>query len=128
MLSFSVWGTGWIDEAAEALDIATLTEGTYIPYSQENWENNSDKIRVLFFHAAWCPTCRRAQVHIMKEYSILTSDTVVLKTNFDTYNDLKTFYNVTKQHTYVIVDESGNVLRKWYGGNTERIAEEISTL
>ena len=128
MLIYSIWGRGRIDEEAEALDIASLTEGKYIPYSVENREQNADKKRVLFFHAAWCPTCRAAQKGILENYTLLNTDTIVFKIDYDDSKDLKKKYNVTKQHTFVVIDENDNAIVKWYGGDAEKIAEEMNKL
>jgi len=128
MLTFSIWGRGGIDPEAEALDIASLTEGKYIPYTLESWAMNEDKIRVLFFHAAWCPTCRAAQVGILENYTLLNPDTLVFKIDYDNSKDLKKKYKVTKQHTFVITDKNDKVIVKWYGGDAERVAEEVEKL
>lgn len=125
MLIFPIWGRGGVDAEAEALDIATLTEGQYIPYTVADWAQNQDKKRVLFFHAAWCPTCRAAQVGILENYTLFSPDTVVFKIDYDNSKELKRTYNVTQQHTFVITDEDDNAIAKWYGGDAERIAEEI---
>ena len=130
MILFSVilWARGGVDAEAEALDIATVTEGKYVWFSDEEWENNSDKNRVLFFHAAWCPTCRQAQKEIIETYAQLDDNTVIFKIDYDNSKELKRKYGVTKQHTFVIADGNSEALAKWYGGSTLEINDQLNKL
>ena len=99
--------------------------GSYIDYSQQNFENNKDKKRILFFYAAWCPTCRPADANFKANLDELPSDTVLFRVNYDTEKDLKQKYNITYQHTYVQVDENGNEVAKWNGGQIEQLLSNI---
>ena len=128
LLGVVLWGRGRVDAEAEALDIAALTEGTFIWYSESDWEDNADKTRVLFFHAAWCPTCRGAQKNILENYAQLNENAVIFKTDYDSKTELKEKYGITKQHTFVITDENGEPISIWYGGDIEEINEKIDRL
>mgnify|MGYP003491827866 CR=1 FL=1 len=88
----------------------------YVEYSEQNFASNKDKKRVLFFHAAWCPTCQAANKEITANLSSIPSDVILLITDYDTQKELKKKYNITYQHTFVLVDSSGNEIQKWNGG------------
>jgi len=128
LLGILLWARGSVDAEAEALDIDSLTNGKYMWFSEESFNRHSDKNRVLFFHAAWCPTCRKAQKELIEEFSTIPSDAVVFKIDYDNNPDLKNKYGITRQHTFVIVDSSGKVLITWNGGDTEKVVEELAKL
>lgn len=95
----------------------------YVPYSQPSFDAAADKKRVLFFHAPWCPTCRPADTAFQKDEALIPEDVVLFKTDYDTSADLKKKYQITYQHTFVLVDTNGNAITKWNGGQmTELIA------
>lgn len=92
----------------------TSLAGSYTAYDSSLVGQNEKT--VLFFHAAWCPSCVAADKGI-------TSGTVpqgltVLKADFDTSTELRKKYGVTSQHTFVQVDADGNMINKWAGGNS----------
>ena len=71
---------------------------------------------VLFFHASWCPDCRKADAS-------LTTDGVpdgmtVVKVDYDTATELKQTYGVTQQFTFVLVDGTGAKKAVWTGTHT----------
>lgn len=80
---------------------------------------------VLFFHAAWCPTCIAANKAFNASISQLPADVVLLKTDYDTETALKKKYAVTYQHTFVQIDASGNQISKWTGGDVESLKKYI---
>lgn len=76
---------------------------------------------VLFFHAAWCPTCRSAEKDILSRIDELDPTITIIKTDYDTENELKKKYNVTYQHTFVQVDKNGELVTLWNGGSLNEI-------
>ena len=70
---------------------------------------------VLFFHTSWCPSCRSADSNITETG---VDDFLLLKVDYDSHSDLKKKYGVTYQHTFVQVDQNGEMIQKWNGGNT----------
>ncbi|MFC1653855.1 thioredoxin family protein [Patescibacteria group bacterium] len=97
----------------------------YKSFSKEDFDKNQDKRRILFFHASWCPTCKVADKDITSNLNKIPEDVVVFKTNYDTEKDLKQKHDITYQHTFVQVDEDGNQITKWTGGNTKEILENL---
>ncbi|MCK9190994.1 MAG: thioredoxin family protein [Sphaerochaetaceae bacterium] len=79
---------------------------------------------VLFFHASWCPTCRSAREEFNKRQSEFKYINLIL-VDYDNSNDLKKMYGVTYQHTFVQIDENGDALAKWNGGDVEKLLSNV---
>ena len=88
--------------------------GTYAAYDS-SLVGQTDKT-VLFFHAAWCPSCISADKGISA--GNVPDGLTVLKTDFDSSTDLRQKYGVTSQHTFVQIDANGELVNKWTGGNS----------
>lgn len=89
----------------------------YVNYSPElvnEITNDGDKA-LLFFHAAWCPTCRRADKEIRDNISKIPSDVTIFKVNYDTEKELRNKYRINYQHTFVQVDRNGDSINKQQG-------------
>lgn len=99
--------------------------GQYVEYTQAAYDANADKKRVLFFHAAWCPTCKSADAEFNENVSEIPAGVVVMKADYDAEEALKTQYGVTYQHTFVQVDAQGNEIAKWNGGSTEELIANV---
>lgn len=99
--------------------------GVYDHYSPEAYAAAASSKRVLFFHAKWCPTCKVADASITSGLSKIPAGVVIFKTDYDTEIALKEKYKVTYQHTFVQVDENGNEVAKWNGGDIEEIIDNV---
>lgn len=97
----------------------------YVSYSKEAFDRVSDKKRVLFFHAPWCPTCRPADAAFQKDAALIPQSVVLFKTDYDTSTELKKKYAVTYQHTFVQVDATGKEVTKWNGGQLSELIANI---
>lgn len=93
----------------------------YIEYSAVKFDNNSDKKRVYFFHASWCPTCKIVNKEFSENSAGIPKDVILFKTDYDTENELKKKFGITYQHTFVLVDENGNEVTKWNGGGISEL-------
>lgn len=96
----------------------TTTVGSYEAYSADKIARAADGTLVLFFHAAWCPSCRALNSNIESNRSQIPTGVSILKTDYDSETDLRKKYGVTTQHTLVQVDKDGNLIKKWSGGST----------
>lgn len=67
-------------------------------------------LKVLFFHASWCPKCRDLDADI--EANEVPSGMTIFKVDFDTATELRQKYGVTLQTTIVYVGDDGAVLTK----------------
>ena len=103
----------------------------YVAYSPQALEEGVGKTRVLFFYANWCPTCIPVDKEIQANSTRIPEGTIIYRAN---YNDSETDaneealadkYNVTYQHTFVIIDDEGNEVTKWNGGDLDRILSEL---
>lgn len=81
--------------------------GLYVAYTDQDFSQRSDKRRLLFFHAQWCPQCRALDASIASEMT-LPEDVVIYKVDYDDRQDLRQKYGVTIQTTVVLVDENGD--------------------
>lgn len=100
----------------------------YPNYTEENLRSVLDNYEavVLFFHADWCPTCRALDKELTENSDSLDTEQVaVVKVNYDTEKDLKKKYNVTLQHTMVLVDKDQNEITKWIGGDLETLKSQL---
>ncbi|MBD3280621.1 hypothetical protein GF389_03800 [Candidatus Dojkabacteria bacterium] len=89
------------------------TSGVYADYSETTFDEHSNKTRILFFHAKWCPSCRELDETIEADEDDIPSDVAIFKVDYDDEVSLKQEYGVTLQQTLVVVDENGNEVDKW---------------
>ncbi|HUQ84761.1 MAG TPA: thioredoxin family protein [Candidatus Limnocylindrales bacterium] len=103
----------------------------YVEYSKADLTNNTDKRRVLYFYASWCPTCRIADPELSANANKFPEDVVVLRVNYNDPDtdqeekDLARKYAVTYQHTFVQIDGEGNEVTTWNGGQTDELLAKI---
>ncbi len=67
---------------------------------------------VLFFHAAWCSTCRSLEKDLTASIWSLPANSVVYKIDYDTATQLKRQYGVTMQHTLIRLAPDSSVQSK----------------
>ena len=80
--------------------------GNYRTYQQGVLTDGSTK--VLFFHAAWCPVCKTANDELVDWYESEQIPLPTYRVDYDTETELRQKYGVTVQHTFVLVDGSGD--------------------
>jgi thiol-disulfide isomerase/thioredoxin len=99
---------------------AMMKKGMYKAYSDGVVGNGA--ISVLFFHAGWCPVCKREDGKLTGWYEANAEKFLTTyKVNYDTSGELKNRYNVTYQHTFVKIDGQGNILEKIQGPSEEQL-------
>lgn len=106
---------GLIPEADDSEQLGNIS-GLYAEYAGDLTQYE-DKDIVLFFKADWCPSCRVLDSNIQENLNDIPEDVVLLELDYDTETELKKKYGVTTQHTMVQVDTSGEMIKKWSGGN-----------
>jgi thioredoxin 1 len=102
---------------------AMEAKGVYAPYEASKIAMANNSKVVLFFHAAWCPTCRAAEKEILEVG--VNNGVIILKVDYDSAKDLKAKYGVTTQHTFVQIDATGNVKTKWSGGDLANLYSKL---
>lgn len=85
--------------------------GTYQAYNPENLSNAGDRERILFFHAPWCPQCRKLDADINAKGA--PEGIAIYKIDYDSNQSLRTKYGVTQQTTVVHVDAEGNKIKSF---------------
>ncbi len=105
----------------------TGTTGNYENYSPETVSTSQRKGNkvVLFFHAPWCPYCKEADIAFQARFNQIPAGVTVLKTDYDSETVLKQKYGVTYQHTFVQIDNNGNMVSKWNGGDIDNLNKYI---
>jgi len=117
-------GKGVVEQ--KVMEDGTIISGSYEAYAPEKLALALDGKVILFFHASWCPTCRAADSDINKNLSEIPDGVHILKIDYDSNTALKQKYGVTYQHTFVQVDSSGNLIKKWTGSST--LAEIVANI
>lgn len=104
---------------------------SYVVYTPQLLEEAKNKKRVLFFYASWCPTCIPADEAFQAHTDKIPSDVTLIRVN---YNDPETDadekalaqkYGITYQHTFVQIDEQGNQVAKWNGGQIDELLTNV---
>lgn len=110
-----------IDEAESLTPEIDLQEvpGVYKIYNGNAAEltNSTTKRTVLFFSAYWCPTCQAFERDVAKNKQSLPTDVTIIEIEYQQYSALEKKYGINTQHTFVEIDNQGNLLKKWLGGN-----------
>lgn len=105
---------GFIHENAETgITLASSSNDQYKVYDDTLLASLTGSRILLFFHADWCPTCQNFEKQILK--TTLPKDIVILKVNYDTATELKKKYSILSQSTFVQVDSTGNMYKRWLG-------------
>lgn len=98
------------DEGAESGgEVGAAGVGAYLDY-YDGAIADTPGLKVLFFHAQWCPKCRALDADI--EANAIPAGMTIFKVDFDTAIELRQTYGVTLQTTIVYVDDEGDVLAK----------------
>jgi thiol-disulfide isomerase/thioredoxin len=97
------------DEDTGAEAEPAVAPGDYLDY-YDGAIAETPGLKVLFFHASWCPKCRALDADI--EANRIPDGMTIFKVDFDTATDLRQRYGVTLQTTIVYVDDDGELLTK----------------
>ena len=99
-------------------DVEPTAAGAYLTYSPEAVASSDAENILLTFSASWCPSCRTLDANINENLSAIPEGTEIYKVDYDSNVALRQEYGVTMQHTHVLVDNDGTMIKKWTGGNT----------
>lgn len=122
-----------IDESVEEVELTTEQEqliekqvaqkdvgspaSSYKVYDPNNLSGTDEKI--LFFHASWCPSCVAADANFSQETE-LAVDSDIYKVDYDSNQALREQYGVNAQHTFILIDENGNQIRRMVGATNSQ--------
>lgn len=115
------------DDSETTMDTSTSAEaGTYNTYSKTKVANSQADNIILFFHATWCPSCRALNTDIEENLANIPADTEIYKVDYDTATEMRKQYGITTQHTLVLVNSDGTMIKKWSGSPTlDRVISSI---
>lgn len=103
----------------------TKQAGQYIVFSEDAFNNTTNK-RIIFFHAPWCPQCRDLDKDISS--NSVPAGVTIFKTDYDTNQALRQKYGVTLQTTVVLVDENGNLVKKFVAYDSPTLNSVVNNL
>lgn len=103
-----------------------MNHGAYVAYNDTTLDSLGENGAVLFFHAQWCPTCKAADNAIADQEENIPENLTIVKVDYDTQTELKKQYGVTTQHTFVQVDQNGELTKKWLGSRS--VAEVVAQI
>jgi thiol-disulfide isomerase/thioredoxin len=107
------------DEGMMEKEDVMVKAGSYEAYAPEKVAlASASHDVVLFFRASWCPSCRAIDADIKANIGVIPANLSILDVNYDDATALKQKYGVTYQHTFVQVDASGTLIKKWSGSPT----------
>lgn len=99
------------DQANET-NIYEAGSARYEPYTPERLEElKGNQQFALFFHADWCPLCKKLEEKILEDLENL-GPVLILKANHDEDLELRQEYGVTNQTTVLFFDETGEIVEK----------------
>ncbi len=120
--------------AEEPMTGDVMNNNHYQEYTKSVFLNTASTQRILFFYANWCPTCRPADANFKANANKIPKNVTLLRVNYndtDTDQDEKGLaetYGITYQHTFVQIDENGNVVMKWNGGQIDELLSHIKNI
>jgi thiol-disulfide isomerase/thioredoxin len=103
------------DVAPQEAQTPASAPGSYVDYSPQAVEQ-AQGVKILFFHAPWCPQCRALEASIKD--STLPDGVTIFKVDYDSNQELRQRYGVTLQTTLVRVDDDGNKVSSYVAYDT----------
>lgn len=98
-------------------------QGRYTTYSSGAVADTGYSTSVVFFFAPWCPECQAFKKSL--DNGPLPQGVQVLETDYDSSTDLKKQYEVTIQSTFVRVNTSGDLQKKWVGYGKDKSSTTV---
>lgn len=107
---------------------ATQISPQYFTYSDELLAESlkTGKRVVLYFYAPWCTTCTGFDQELREKHSQLPPNVIVLQIQYDQSLDLRSQYNVSYQHTLILLDEKGQTKEMWIGGDFASVLQYLT--
>lgn len=105
-----------------------LSEGKYQAYSAEKMAMLKGEQKFgVFFHADWCPTCRKWEKRTSAALDELPEGTLILKANYDEETDLAKELHVKAQSSMVWFDSNGEIIDTVSDPSVEAISKFFDT-
>lgn len=117
------------EEVAEetVMEKVVLEPASYEAYTPAKLsEYQGEKPFVLFFHASWCPICRRIEDDLKANLNSYPDGLVILEADYDEETDLRKEFGVTRQYYFVMFDKDGEVTFSNNLFSADDVVEEAS--
>ncbi|MDF2379115.1 MAG: S-layer homology domain-containing protein [Candidatus Gracilibacteria bacterium] len=120
------------DLEEETIGTSALTRETvegspsYAKWVKQEYESKrgSEPV-ILFFHAPWCPLCKRSDQVISDSLKTLSGEVNIRKVDYDTFTDLRKEFKVTYQDTFIILNAAGDEVSRKSGVKTFEDIQEL---
>lgn len=100
--------------SSQKAELAKDQPGVFKDY-QEGLVASTDGVKLLFFHAPWCPQCRMIEADIATKG--VPNGVTILKVDYDSNQALRQQYGVTLQTTFIEIDKAGNEIERFVAYN-----------
>ncbi len=100
----------------------------YVDYTEQNLESAKRNGRPVLFFAAtiWCQTCQALEKEILEKGNTIPADVIILKVDYDNDREMNRKWGVTSQHTLIVLDQNGNEVKRWIGGNLDALIQNLN--
>lgn len=99
--------------------------GAYIDYRSGIIEETPGT-KILFFHAPWCPQCRKLEQSIKD--GTIPDGVAIIKVDYDSNQALRKQYGVTIQTTLVRVSDDGALVKRYVAYDMPNLAAITNNL
>lgn len=119
-----------LGEPSAAVTSAAIDLGSYAHYSEQNKQTAASRGNTLLFFAAtkWCQSCSLLDQEIKTRIKDIPPKLTILKVDFDSDTEMNDRYQVTSQHTLILVDQENNELLRWVGGDFDLMLTKLDGL
>lgn len=104
---------------------AASSPGSYVDYDSGIIQATNGT-KILFFHAPWCPQCRKLEQSI--KAGTIPSGVTIIKVDYDSNQALRKQYGVTIQTSLVRVDGSGQLQKRYVAYESPTLAAVVKNL
>jgi thioredoxin-like negative regulator of GroEL len=118
------------DTKQVAQDTLQMDLNNYLDYSDSILVSAQQKGQPILFFAAttWCQTCSALEEEILERQSEIPTDVTILKVDYDNNKLMNQKWQVTAQHTLIVLDEEGQEVKRWLGGDFDSLLREVEAI
>ena len=121
----------WLGDNQDSSSDASINDhGSYVVYSESAYNKalTDGKQAVLDFSAVRCPVCQALKKQIIANEDQLPANSIIFEVDYDTYDGLRQKYSVSRQTTFVFVDQDGNEIKKLLAPRLNGIISTLESL
>jgi len=113
-LALSLLALVLISESGRVLGVRDneIIATRYFDFDQASFDSSPVRLRTICFLTTWDEYCTKADENIRSSQKKIPEDHVVFKADFDTAVDLKRQYGLNIKHECVVIDRTGEVIKR----------------